>query len=547
MQRVIGLDIGSYSIKAVEIINTFNSYEIVNFHENIVPVLPGIPVSEIAPHCMEQLFIENGIKADRIVTAMPGQFISSRVVTLGFSDPRKVKAAILAEIEDAVPFQMEDMVFDHQILSSTAQQTFALAVMTRKKFLASFLDLLKRININPKLVDVDSLAFYNLSTQLGYGVNDCIAMVDIGHEKTSVCIIKDGVLRMFRSINLGGRYITEFLARDLEKPFHEAQRIKHDCSRILCEGESFEGSDPKDAYAIERMGLACQAISKELGRTFYAFKSWEKTPIHTVYISGGTSVIKGMDRFLEEQLRLEVKRYDLQHSGLKISDHLVPYTAIIPQSVAIGIRTVSSVKKSSQINLRKGEFAYTESYDALIAAFGQGLKIAAVVLVMLVGSYGLKKFIYQKHIDKVREQYRTEFLAIMPDQASLFNEADFRGVERRTKQRLETRIASMQQSIEKFKLATQSSDALIVLQNLSNAIPKTISVDVVLFDFKKSESGGQLVLQGETEGYAKQAEFVDALKKSPHFFEVEEKRTELKPGTDGKIVTFNVTASTKRG
>ncbi len=62
---------------------------------------------------------------------------------------------------------------------------------------------------------------------------ECFAMVDIGHEKTSVCIIRDGLLRLFRSINLGGRYITEFLARDLETSFTEAQRIKHDISKVF--------------------------------------------------------------------------------------------------------------------------------------------------------------------------------------------------------------------------------------------------------------------------------------------------------------------------
>ncbi len=81
MQRVIGLDIGSYSIKAVEIVNTFKSYEITNFYENVIPRIDGIGIESLAPSCMEQLFVENNLKADRIVTAMPGQFISSRVLT----------------------------------------------------------------------------------------------------------------------------------------------------------------------------------------------------------------------------------------------------------------------------------------------------------------------------------------------------------------------------------------------------------------------------------------------------------------------------------
>ena len=58
MQKVIGLDIGGYSIKAVEIVNTFKSYEITNFYETVVPFLDGVPLDAVIPICMEQLFVE---------------------------------------------------------------------------------------------------------------------------------------------------------------------------------------------------------------------------------------------------------------------------------------------------------------------------------------------------------------------------------------------------------------------------------------------------------------------------------------------------------
>src|SRR4051812_18524076 len=106
MQKVIGLDIGSYSIKAVEIVNSFKSYEITNFYEHVIPYREDVETDILIPQCMEQLFQENNLQADRILTAMPGQYISSRIVPLGFSDPRKIASAVLAEVEDAVPFNL---------------------------------------------------------------------------------------------------------------------------------------------------------------------------------------------------------------------------------------------------------------------------------------------------------------------------------------------------------------------------------------------------------------------------------------------------------
>ena len=128
-------------------------------------------------------FSENDLKADRIVTAMPGQYVSSRVMPFSFSDPAKIEAAVLAEIEDIVPFSLDDMIIDHQILGTLENKTTALVVMTKKDFLSSFLDLLERVDIDPKLVDVDSLTLYNLYPYLSIDDDKCYGIVDLGHEK----------------------------------------------------------------------------------------------------------------------------------------------------------------------------------------------------------------------------------------------------------------------------------------------------------------------------------------------------------------------------
>ena len=139
---------------------------------------------------------------------------------------------------------------------------------------------------------MDSLAFYNLSSNLNVDPEEVYALVDVGNEKTSVCIIQNNVLKMFRSINLGGRYITDFLARDLETNFHEAQRIKHRVSRVMYSGDMGEELDAHDRMVAERTTLAANAIVKELGRSFYAFKTWDKQPLSRIIVSGGTSKTK---------------------------------------------------------------------------------------------------------------------------------------------------------------------------------------------------------------------------------------------------------------
>ena len=183
MQKIISLDIGSYSIKAVEILNHFKSYEIANVYENVIPQIDDVDPNIIVPNCMGQIFSENNIQADRIITAMPGQYISSRIIPFNFSDPHKISIAVEAEIEDQVPFGLDEMVVDSQILGTVNGKTNVLVVMTKNKFIASFLEHLGRIGIDPKLVDVDSLALYNICPHLPMEVEDVYGLIDIGHEK----------------------------------------------------------------------------------------------------------------------------------------------------------------------------------------------------------------------------------------------------------------------------------------------------------------------------------------------------------------------------
>lgn len=545
MQRVIGLDIGSYSIKAVEIVNTFKSYEIANFYENVIPHVDELDPDIIIPACMEQLFHENNLKADRIITAMPGQYISSRIMSFSFSDPRKIEAAILSELEDAVPFNMDDMIIDHQILGQMNGETITLAVLTRKNFLRSFLEHLQRISIDPKLVDVDSLAFYNLASYMDMPAGQCVGLVDVGHEKTSVCIVQDGVLRMFRSINLGGRYLTEFLARDLETDFAEAQRVKHRVSRVLCEEDPADDLAGDDKLIAERMTLAANAIVKELGRTFYAFKTWEKAPLSKLFISGGTSRIKNFSRYLQDQLEIPVEVNRIDQTDLKINPQLADHMAIMPQSVAIGMRAVGSMKRHSQINLRQGEFAYVQNYESILKSATIAFKVVAVALVLLCVSYAVKYVFYQRQIDALQAQYLKEYTTIFPAVKNQYAGGNFTFQKLRgdAQAKLTKEIQHKKAAVDTFMADNSASPALLIMKSLSEVIPKDVKVDVTLYQYNTVVTGGgKLVLRGETDGYAAVASIVEAVKKSPALKNVEEKQSGAKPGTDNKVIEFTIHA-----
>lgn len=542
MQKVIGLDIGSYSIKAVEIINSFKSYQIKNFYELEMPYRDDVEKNVLLAQTLEQLFKENNLQADRILTAMPGQYISSRIVPVGFSDPRKIAMAVMSEVEDAVPFNMEDMIVDHQILGTgTDGRTIVMVVMTRKSFLRSFLDHLTRVNIDPKLVDVDSLSFYNLAPYLRIDANECVAMVDIGHEKTSVCIVQNGLLKMFRSINIGGAYLTEFLARDLEAPFSEAQAIKHRVSRVNCEKDPGVGLSEQDRLVVERMTLACNAIVKDLGRTLYAFKTWDRTQISKVFLSGGSARIKNMDTYLSEQLGLPVYLNRLDATDLKIDESLTEKTLVMPQSVAIGMRSVVTAKKHSQINLRKGEFAYVQNYAQIMRIAKIGAQVLGVALLLLMFSYGIRSFLYNRQMAQLEKEYLKEYSNIGIARKKSQGKLDFQKFRADVRTSIQKDITSRREAVDGFIANSGTSPGILMLQDISTAIPKTVKIDVTqyLFYGGSETPGGKLTLKGETDGYSSVEAIKEALKKVPTITDMEEKQSGGKPGTDNKVIEFS--------
>lgn len=549
MQKVISLDIGSYSIKAIEIINTLSSYEIVNFYEKKLDYSSGTSYDDVVGQGLIDLFNINKLDPDRIVTAFSGRFISSRILSFNFADIKKISIAALSLVEDSVPFCLDDVIVDYQILNKDEQsRTFVLVVMAKKIFLRGFLDVLQKVNIDPKIIDVDSLAFYNLSVYLPIDPQEGCAIIDIGHEKTSICITKGNELKMFRSIGIGGRYITEFLSRDLEISYEDAQNIKHRISRVICSEDDCSDLSEQDRTIAERMSLASYPIIKEIGRTFYAFKSIEKQkhPINKIYISGGTSQIKNFDKLMYDQLVIPTYHYFFDQTELKIKPGLVQYSSIISQAVSVGLRTISSNKKKLQINLRRGEFAYVQGYERLLKGVSVGLKVAALIVFVLMLNYGIKAYVYNKHINKLQEQYKKEYFSLITSptfKKQLTRIRDFKVLKKKAEENLKNQIQSMKKSIDAWIIENSTSPALVILKELSEVIPKDVKIDVTLYEVKISETQDvQLVLRAETDGYTSQQKIIDAIKTASNLANIVEKDSKAKPGTNNKVIEFTISA-----
>ena len=147
MQKILGLDIGSYSVKAVEILNTYKNYKVTHFHEIVVPEIEGVDPSDVGMTTVRQLFKQNDIAVDKIYTGIMGVLASTRIFELQNVKRRNMGLVVQGELENQAPFRIEDVVVDHQVLDVKGTVSSVLAVMARKEDVEAYLNELRKLSI----------------------------------------------------------------------------------------------------------------------------------------------------------------------------------------------------------------------------------------------------------------------------------------------------------------------------------------------------------------------------------------------------------------
>jgi len=198
-QTVVGLDIGATSIKMIRLEASLFRFEFVDFSEHPLPVNVDLPWEQLVTNVLQVLFSDRGMKADRVVVSLPGRNVSARILTLPFSDRKKIDQTLPFEIESLIPLPLEDILLDYQVLEKTPEGAKVLVLFTEKSFLESHLDLLKEAGIDPNVILPSSVALANLWKEVPSDEQEPFAVVDFGESETSLCVVHNGGIRYGRA------------------------------------------------------------------------------------------------------------------------------------------------------------------------------------------------------------------------------------------------------------------------------------------------------------------------------------------------------------
>lgn len=372
-KKVVGLDIGSSLVKAVQLRKNGRTYELERFgvaeiYAGTDKKATGVNRREAKIDAIRQALADGGISAKFSVSAVSGESIIVRYIQLPEMPENELKGAIRWEAEDYIPFPLEDVNLDSMILGRSdvgGGKIDVLLVAAKKELVGEHIDLLKSADLQPSIIDVDSFAFLN-TFEANYSPNasEVVALLNIGAEITSINIYIAGVSRFSRDIAIAGDTITAGIQQRLNCTFARAEELKiregapstamDDLDTDMMGGTSLldtirgtvEKITGEDLAEDSPEYVASNVIKSSLGnltaevrRSLQFFENQPNgKPVQRVAIGGGTSNLKGLDAYLNHELGLPVEVIDpLRNIGFAGSDADRAKLAKVRNSLGVSI------------------------------------------------------------------------------------------------------------------------------------------------------------------------------------------------------------------
>ncbi len=342
--NVVGLDIGSSSIKLVELAEMKGGYQLRNF--GIAPLPPegivdgALMDSVTIVDSIKGLASALRIKSKDVVISVSGHSVIVKKINIPEMTEDQLEESIQWEAERYIPFDINDVNIDFQILGSTEgneELMDVILVAAKKDIINDYLSVIHEARFNPVIVDIDSFALENMF-EANYPVaqDEVIALANMGASVTNINILKRGVSSFTRDIFTGGNAITEEIQRQLNVDFDEAESMKL--------GNRMDEASQK--VVREVLDSALNSLATEIAKSLDFFRSTSaQEKVDKLFLSGGCAKINGIENVVEQQAGIPVeianpfKEIDCSKRDLDV-DYLKEMEPIMAVSVGLALRRV---------------------------------------------------------------------------------------------------------------------------------------------------------------------------------------------------------------
>lgn len=303
--RLVGLDIGSRTLKLAEIIDSKAGSTLKNF--STIDIEPGLIEEgsvrdpEAVSRYIRELFKSTKLKDKNVAISIGGYSVIVKKINVQTMTEDELHETIHFEAEQYIPFDISEVNLDFQILGESEHnpnQMNVLLVAAKKEMISEYTNLMKMAKLHPRIIDVDAFALQNIFN-LNYSLEDeNIALIDIGASKTSLNILKDNVSEFMRDVSLGCEQINDKIASTVGCTIEETEAIKL--------GEESDLISAKDLKEIVESVVTDWCIEIKRALDFF-YSTYPEEQIARIVLSGGGANIKKFLELLAAETSAEVE------------------------------------------------------------------------------------------------------------------------------------------------------------------------------------------------------------------------------------------------
>ncbi len=305
-----GLDIGSSSIKMVELEGKLNNLNLVSLGFENLPgdtIIDGqIMELNVVSDVIQSVCVNHQVKADRVVTGVSGHSVILKNIVLPSMSREELEESIDWHAEEHIPYDLADVSLDYQVTAETDDSTHVLIAACKRERIDNIKQAIQLAGKTPVVIDVDTFALQNCY-EANYQPADetVVTLLNIGASTMNVNIVKGTRSLFTRDITVGGSQFTDVLQRSLGLNFQQAEAVKRGVS------DAVEGIEEKSIEPL--MNNVTEIVAMEIQKTFDFYRATtedNETVVEKILISGGGSKLVGLAQDLSQRLELPVEVLD---------------------------------------------------------------------------------------------------------------------------------------------------------------------------------------------------------------------------------------------
>ena len=486
--RILGLDIGTASVKAIELNAVFGRFDVLEYHEREVP-------AGMAPVAVAHALVTSLKKRpDKIVTNLKSKAVTIRNIKLPTRDKKAIQSSVQFELEDDLPFEPEALAYEYVNLGTVGSETSIHVAATLKTNIAEFLALLEEHELSPDVLTTESCAYRALFRKISSALpasDRPIMCLNLGHERTTITIQNNGNPMLSREIAWGSRELSVALSKRYNLTLDAAEKAKVESGFVLPLSQLEEVSEEQRDFA-STVYEALTPLFRDVKQADLSCKNITGNRVGQVYVTGPTALMPGMAATFAEELKIGVSILrplsSLGSSGVTYSESTDVRFAL---ALGLALSFVNS-ERGTLINFRKGEFAKRSARgtaDVDLSILARPLRIALVTFAIAIALLFVESKLYDERLTAANtslERAIRGYFSGISSSAVKGHLANPSGLKRA----VDAEVARERSLAKLFE--PDPASPFEYLKGLSAAIPKDVTTDLMKFTVGSSPDKGEV-------------------------------------------------------